>query len=154
MNTLNIESKFRIVHTSELSSDMVLLNEAVKAQENAYAPYSEFRVGASLRLEDGTILRASNQENSAYPSGLCAERVLLFYTGANHPGKVIETLFISCEHIAGICAPCGSCRQVISQSESRQDKPIRIYFPYDSDYYLLAESITDLLPFPFKLRNV
>jgi cytidine deaminase len=154
MNTLNIESKFRIIHKSELEADAELLDAALTAQNSAYAPYSNFKVGASLRLSDGSVLKASNQENSAYPSGLCAERVLLFYTGANHPDKVIETLFITCEHIVGVCSPCGACRQVISQSESRQGSPIRIYFPYDADHFLVAESITDLLPFPFKLRNV
>ena len=102
----------------ELSdSEQSLVLKAYESCDKAYAPYSKFKVGASVLLEDGTVVLGNNQENIAYPSGLCAERVALFYAGANHPDVQIETLVIVAKgdliDDEACLSPCGSCRQVI-----------------------------------------
>ena len=94
--------------------DRKLIESAVAATESAYAPYSHFSVGAALRLDDGTVVTGSNQENVAYPSGLCAERTALFAASASHPGKAVEALAIVARNPEGMlvgASPCGACRQ-------------------------------------------
>lgn len=141
-------------HYSDLSAiEQELVAKAYEASESAYAPYSQFQVGAALLLEDGQIIAGSNQENIAYPSGLCAERVALFYAGANHPGKTIQTLVVVAKgdlvEPDECISPCGSCRQVMAQSEFRQQQPIRLILVAQTGKTFVFDKATDLLVFPF-----
>jgi cytidine deaminase len=139
----------------ELSEEQVLLvNNAIKAARDAYAPYSEYHVGAAVRLANGEIVIGSNQENAAYPSGLCAERVALFYAGARHPDVPVLSVAIAAIR-KGIVqeepiAPCGACRQVLYEKESQGDTPLEIIL-YGSKKIQVLSKVTDLLPLPFKL---
>ncbi len=132
-----------------------LLGEADKAAKSAYAPYSAFRVGAALLLENGKIITGNNQENAAYPSGLCAERVAVFYAGAQYPDVAITALALTARTPAGITGepayPCGACRQVLLESESRSGKPIRIIMA-GKDTVDVVDSVKDLLPKNFDKR--
>ena len=140
---------------SELSkSDRKLLEAAIEATENAYAPYSNFHVGAALRLADGTIVKGSNQENIAYPSGLCAERTALFAVGSQYPDRVIETLAIVGRNQQGVltaASPCGACRQVMAEVETRQGKKLRVICYFSEDKILIFEGVECLLPFIFSM---
>src|SRR5690554_1689946 len=116
---------------SELNeADQHLLTFAQQALKNAYAPYSKFKVGAAVLLESGQIVTGNNQENIAYPSGMCAERVALYHVGANFPNEKILTLAIAAKgdlvNEDAIISPCGACRQVIFESEKRQQASVRI----------------------------
>ncbi len=133
------------------TESQALLKLSEDAMQQAYAPYSEFKVGAAVKLANGKIITGNNQENAAYPSGLCAERVALFHASAMNPGAVIESIYISCQKDEKICAPCGSCRQVISQYEIRQQRPIDVYFPGGMGKIFKVHGIQNLLPFPFSL---
>src|SRR6202789_4039480 len=111
-------------------ADRALCLEAVKALANSHSPYSKFRVGTALRLQSGKIIHGSNQENVAYPSGLCAERVALFYWGANHPDDPIESMAITARsdefQLSKPVTSCGACLQVLAEYEKKQDQPIKI----------------------------
>lgn len=133
-----------------------LLKEATVAAQKAYAPYSHFRVGAAVKLANGEILSGCNQENAAYPSGLCAERVTVFYANAKFPEVAVETLLITVLDDAGEyrknpVTPCGACRQVLTETESRQKSPMRVLL-VGKDEVLEFASASDLLPFIFS-RN-
>jgi cytidine deaminase len=135
------------------SSDLILVESAKLIMEKAYAPFSQFFVGAALKLKTGEIIQGNNQENMAFPSGLCAERVALFYAGANYPGIEIETLcivakgdFVPKSHLL---SPCGSCRQVMLESENRQKIPIRVILVNQDETVLIVNSAKDFLPFGF-----
>lgn len=142
----------------ELSEEQVLLvNSAIKAARDAYAPYSEYYVGAALRLANGEIVIGSNQENAAHPSGLCAERVAIFYAGARYPDVPVLSIAI-----AAICkgtiqeepiAPCGACRQVLYEKESQGNAPMEVIL-YGSKKIQVINQVTDLLPLPFKLESL
>jgi len=112
------------------TADKDLCNEAVKALENSHSPYSKFRVGAALRLQSGKIIYGSNQENVAYPSGLCAERVALFHWGANHPNDPIVSMAVTAHtndfELLKPVTPCGSCLQVLAEYEKKQGTPIEV----------------------------
>ena len=133
--------------------DISVVNKAFEAMEKAYAPYSKFKVGAALLLEDGQIIQGNNQENIAYPSGLCAERVALFYAGASFPDQPIEAICIAVKGTLiaaeNYVSPCGSCRQVMLESESRQQQPIRVLLVQNDGSILILNSCRDLLPFGF-----
>lgn len=133
-----------------------LVEQAYKASESAYAPYSQFHVGAALLLENGQVIAGSNQENIAYPSGLCAERVALFYAGANHPNERIKTLVVVAKgdlvQPDECISPCGSCRQVMAQSEFRQEHPIRLILVAQTGKAFVFDKATDLLVFPFGMH--
>ncbi|MFY7989297.1 MAG: cytidine deaminase [Fluviicola sp.] len=135
------------------AADQELIVLAQEAADQAYAPYSEFHVGAALRLDDGTLIKGNNQENIAYPSGLCAERVALFYAGANFPDKSINTLAIvakgSLLDAEACLSPCGSCRQVMAQSEFRQEGDLRVLLVSQNGKTYVFDRATDLLVFPF-----
>lgn len=138
----------------ELSAaDRTLLEEAIKSREQAYAPYSHFRVGAALVLEDGTIVKGNNQENAAYPSGLCAERVAIFAAGANYPNKQIMAMAITCRHSQKPTlvpfTSCGSCRQVMLEYELNQKTPIKLFFYGEDGEVWQVESTRSLLPLYF-----
>ena len=142
----------------ELSEEQVLLvNSAIKAARDAYAPYSEYHVGAALRLANGEIIIGSNQENAAYPSGICAERVAIFYAGARHPDVAVQSIAIAAirEGILqeGPVAPCGACRQVLYEKESQGDGSMELVL-YGSKKIQVINRVTDLLPIPFKLEEL
>lgn len=130
-----------------------LMRGAITAREKAYAPYSKFRVGAALLLEDGSVVYGNNQENAAFPSGLCAERVAVFHAGATHPGKTINALAITAASelraVTEAIAPCGGCRQALAEYEYRQNSPIAVYFMGDRSEVYLAASVKELLPLVF-----
>jgi len=138
----------------ELPTDeQQLVEKAYEVAANAYAPYSKFHVGAAALLEDGTVVLGSNQENIAFPSGLCAERTALFYAGANFPNKKIDKLIIVAKGdfvtMETLLSPCGGCRQVIVESETRQKTPIKIVIVSQNEQTLVLSSGKDLLPFAF-----
>jgi cytidine deaminase len=152
-HTLSI-SYTAVTDITELNDeDRKLLKEAWVACDRAYAPYSQFNVGASLRLYNGEIFTGNNQENSAYPSGLCAERVAVFAASAMHPGIAIESIAVVAKTkvftISDPVTPCGSCRQVISEYEMLSGKPIRILLQGSADKIWIIEGISNLLPFMF-----
>ena len=138
----------------ELSeSDQSLIESAREVMRDAYAPYSKFSVGAAAHLSNGLVIKGSNQENIAYPSGLCAERVALFYAGSNFPNEAIETLAIVAEGdlvpIETILSPCGGCRQVMVETESRQKKAYRVILVSQNGQVVVFKSAADLLPLAF-----
>ena len=133
--------------------DQILVDRALEAMQAAYAPYSKFKVGASVRLDNDAVVTGSNQENSAYPSGLCAERVVLFYVGANYPKQSVQTLCIVAEGdlipSEKLLSPCGACRQVMLETENRQNNKIRVIIVNQDNRALILNSVIDLLPFGF-----
>ena len=138
--------------------DLFLLNEARKATERAYAPYSKFSVGAAIQLKNGEVVLGSNQENAAYPSGLCAERTAIFSASVQFPNEIIETIAIAAkpqqatDFIA--ISPCGSCRQVMSEYENKQEKPIRMIMEGENKSIYILNSIADLLPLKFTKESL
>ena len=138
----------------ELSSeDRRLMQTAVEARKNAYAPYSNFQVGAALLLENGEVVIGNNQENASYPSGLCAERVAIFQAGAKYPGIVIKSIAISAAsanyRVDRPAAPCGNCRQSISEYEVKQERPIQLLMMGETGEVLKCSSVADILPLAF-----
>ena len=152
----------KVKYTSEIteqsekelsSSDKKLLFEARKSAAHAYAPYSNFKVGSAILLENGKIISGNNQENIAYPSGLCAERVTLFSSSANFPNVPILAIAISYLSIQKSdipITPCGACRQVISEYESKQKNKIRIIMASEKNTIWIANGIENLLPVSFQ----
>ena len=138
--------------------DQMLVKRAQEACKTSYSPYSNFTVGAALLLEDGTIVPGSNQENAAYPDGLCAERVALFASGAIHPGKSIKKLAVAARRAKTElfleASPCGSCRQVMLEFEGRQAQPIELIIRWGTETYVKLQSVSDLLPFSFTKTNL
>ena len=135
------------------TTDQNLCLEAVNAMANSHSPYSKFRVGAALQLKSGKIIHGSNQENVAYPSGLCAERVALFHWGATYPNDPIESIAITA-HTDGFellkpVTPCGSCLQVLAEYERKQDKPIRVILYCIDGLAWITSGIESFLPFLF-----
>lgn len=138
---------------NELSnSDAYLVAKAREVANNAWAPYSNFLVGAAIELKNGKIITGNNQENAAYPSGLCAERVALFSANANYPNSPVVTLAISAMNKNGLVKepvrPCGSCRQAILESEIRYEQAIRLILDGEQCIYII-DGIKNLLPFCF-----
>ena len=132
------------------ATDRELVAEAQRATELAYAKYSGFKVGAAVRLRSGKVLRGANSESEVYPSGLCAERALLYYVEANYAGDPIEALAIASNPSERECYPCGGCRQVILDVERRQGTPIRVIMSGNGSA-TIVDSAQLLLPFTFKL---
>lgn len=132
------------------AADRALVKEAEEATATANARYSNFRVGAAVRLRSGRTLHASNFESEVYPAGLCAERSLLFYVEANYGDDAIETLAIASTPSERECYPCGQCRQVIVDVERRQQSPIRVIMS-GAGTATVVDSAEKLLPFTFKL---
>ena len=155
MQEKKIELSFILAHLSELSAqEQQLVANAKAAFKTAYAPYSGFLVGASVFLENGEVINGSNQENVAYPSGLCAERVALFYAGAKFPDVKINTVAISVLsknfEVKDVISPCGACRQVMAEYEDKQHRPIKVILHSPTDEVLITNRVEDLLPFMFK----
>jgi len=155
MNDIIISTRFSVFESvTELPTDIQnLMDQAVGIRKNAYAPYSKFRVGAALLLDNGKIVLGSNQENAAYPSGLCAERVAVFYAGANYPDAKILKMAITAasdtNQTTAPIPPCGSCRQSLAEYEIKQDAPIEIYFMGEIGQIYKSDSLKNLLPFMF-----
>ncbi|MFW0739707.1 cytidine deaminase [Flavobacterium sp.] len=155
MKEISITSSFNVYNNlEELSNDIQdLMRQAVEVRKNAYAPYSQFRVGAALLLDNGKIVVGSNQENAAYPSGLCAERVAIYHAGSVYPGAKILKMAITAasdtNQTTAPIPPCGSCRQSIAEYEIRQDTPIEIYFMGEIGEVYKSASLKNLLPFMF-----
>ena len=136
---------------SELSvDDNLLMNKAIEAKEKAYAPYSKFNVGAALLLENGEIVLGNNQENAAYPSGMCAERVAVYYAGATFPGVKIKKLAITASStitkVDKPVGPCGACRQTLSEYEIKQKEPFKVLLMGEVSEIIIMDSLLSLLP--------
>jgi cytidine deaminase len=133
--------------------DWELCLESVKALKNSHSPYSKFKVGAAMRLQSGKIIYASNQENVAYPSGLCAERVALFYCGANHPDDPIESMAVTAHSdefkIMKPVTSCGACLQVLAEYEKKQHRAIKMLLYCQQGPVWVATGIESFLPFLF-----
>ena len=134
-------------------SDHDLCLEAVKAMDTSHSPYSKFRVGAALMLQSGKIIRGSNQENVAYPSGLCAERVALFNWGANHADDPIVAMAVTAQtdefELMQPTASCGACLQVMAECEKMQGKPIEVILFCSNGTAWVIDGVTSFLPFLF-----
>ncbi len=155
MKKITINTTFTVFENkSDLPQEIQsLMEQAIAIRKNAYAPYSKFRVGCAILLDNGKIVLGSNQENAAYPSGLCAERVAIFYAGATYPEAKILKICISAspkdrESELPI-PPCGSCRQSIAEYEFKQNKPIEIYFMGAKGEVYKSDSLKNLLPLMF-----
>lgn len=154
MQELELKSTIQVCQMDELTpNEQHLLQLAIEATGRSYAPYSKFCVGAAVRLDNGIELAGSNQENAAYPSGLCAERTALFYAGAQYPDVPVRMLAIAARGTDGELTeeptgPCGACRQVIIESETRAGSPIRILL-YGKKYVYVIDGIRTLMPLTF-----
>ena len=151
-----IKLVFQSACFSELEDqDQELIRNAKNSANDAYAPYSGFMVGASLLLDNGKVVNANNQENVAYPSGLCAERVGMFYASAEYPNVVINTIaivaFSKSFEVKDIVSPCGSCRQVMAEYEEKQNKNIKVILYSSDDNIMILDSVKDLLPLLFHM---
>ena len=137
--------------------DRELVAAAIDAQKGSYSPYSHFQVGAALRLTDGTLLKGANQENAAYPSGLCAERVVMFFAGANYPDVPFETLAIAGSDHGVLCdspaSPGGACRQVMAEYQKKHNHPFNIIL-VGSKRIRKFHCVDDVLPFIFDSLSV
>ena len=134
-------------------ADKELCQEAVKALKTSHSPYSKFRVGVAMKLQSGKIIHASNQENVAYPSGLCAERVALFYWGANHSDDPIESIAVTAHtdefQLSKPVTSCGACLQVLAEYEKKQGHAIKMLLYCQQGPVWIATGIESFLPFLF-----
>ncbi|MDT0686329.1 cytidine deaminase [Autumnicola psychrophila] len=159
MKSINITSELEVYdNLEELPQDVFdLMQKAFDARDNAYAPYSQFNVGAAILLENAKVVTGSNQENASYPSGLCAERTAFFYAGAKYPGVRMKKVAISAKSlkhaVAAPVSPCGACRQVMAEYEVNQEENIELYFMGETGKVLKVKSVKDLLPLIFD-RNI
>jgi cytidine deaminase len=139
---------------NELSDvDKNLMKVAVEATKTAYAPYSGFNVGAALLMEDGSIIIGNNQENAAYPSGMCAERVAIWKAGSSFPNKKVKKIAITAvssnKQLDKPVGPCGACRQTLLEYEINQKEDVEIFFMGEIGNVIKTSSIASLLPFSF-----
>ena len=153
-----IFAKIAFCVVEELSDEEKKLIQIAKdASKDAYAPYSKFKVGAAVLLDNGEILTGNNQENAAYPSGICAERTTLFYAGSQYPQTPVTTLAIAAHNGKELTeqpiSPCGACRQVILEAEERHKQRIRIIL-YGTKGIYSVETVKDLLPFSFVAESM
>lgn len=158
MKEIKLEIKFHHCQMEDLpEKEQELIRQAIKATDNSYAKYSKFRVGSAVLLADGTTIIGANQENAAFPSGLCAERTAIFAAQAQCPQHAIEVLAIAARNENGLTkepiTPCGSCRQVILEVEDRYSRPVRILLYGTSGIYVI-ESVKDLMPLSFVDKNM
>lgn len=154
MEQLELKSTIMVCQLDELTdTERHLVEAAIEVTSRSYAPYSHFCVGAAVRLSNGTVIIGCNQENAAYPSGLCAERTALFAAGAQYPDQPIEMLAIAARNPEGELTeeptgPCGSCRQVIIESETRSRRKMRILL-YGRRHTYVLDGISTLMPLSF-----
>ena len=153
MKKRQLEISYHSCKFEELTpEEKQLVEVARQATYRSYSPYSHFSVGASVLLANGLILSGSNQENAAYPSGLCAERTVLFYANSQYPNQPITMMAIAARSEKGFTerpiTPCGACRQVLAETEKRFEYPIRILL-YGETETIIIDGVKDLLPFLF-----
>ena len=154
MKELNLKPIIMECKMEELTNDeQFLLSKAIEMTNNSYAKYSHFHVGAALQLENGEVLPGCNQENAAFPDGICAERSAIFAAGALYPDVAPTTLAIAArqpngELTADPVSPCGTCRQVIIETETRFSKPLRILL-YGKNKVYVMDGIKHLMPLSF-----
>ena len=153
MKEINLDAKIQFCQMEELSEDdQRLVNKAIEATRNSYAPYSNFHVGACLRTADGMEMIGANQENAAFPSGLCAERSAIFAAQSQHPESAIVALAIAARNEEGLMAtpvaPCGACRQVILEMEDRYQCDVKILL-YGTEGIYVIPNVKTLLPLHF-----
>jgi cytidine deaminase len=153
MREINLTTKIGVYLLEECSTIEKKLIEAAKnATKRAYAPYSGFSVGAAVLLGNGEIMSGNNQENAAYPSGLCAERTTLFFANASYPDQTIEAIAIAAWHKGAFTTdaitPCGACRQVLLETENRFGTPMRVLMCGEEGIYVV-DSVKELLPLSF-----
>lgn len=153
MKDITLKSVIHECSMDELSQeDQYLVNRAIEATNNSYAPYSKFSVGAAAMLDNGIDIIGCNQENAASPSGLCAERSALFGAGAQYPNAAVTALAIAARNVNGLTTepvvPCGACRQVILETEQRYHHKVRILL-YGTKCIYSVDSVCDLLPLQF-----
>lgn len=154
MKELILQTKIKVCSYDEFSlEDKEVVDAARAATANSYAVYSKFNVGAAVRLEGGVIVTGSNQENAAYPSGLCAERTTLFWANSQYPASAVLTLAIAARTDNGELEmpipPCGACRQVILETEKRFGNTIKIILYGTKESYIVEDGIKALLPLSF-----
>jgi cytidine deaminase len=154
---LNKHSSFKTLDDLD-SESQYLVHKAKEATAHSYAPYSKFCVGASLILEDETVVVGANQENASYPLCMCAERVALYAAASQFPGKKITKMAVIAHKKnhkeAASAAPCGACRQVMLEFEQRQNSEIQIVFLAQSNEWIKCSSVSDLLPFSFSKESL
>ncbi|MBR1996104.1 MAG: cytidine deaminase [Paludibacteraceae bacterium] len=158
MKQLTLQTNVTVCQLEELSPILRKLVETAKAKtQDAYCPYSHYHVGAAALLSDGQVITGSNQENAAYPSGLCAERTTLFAANANNPHTPVEALAIACytngHFTKDAASPCGACRQVMLETEHRFGKDMKVIL-YGEDNCYVFERAADLLPLNFVAENL
>jgi cytidine deaminase len=157
---LNLTSSFTVYDSAEdlNDKDLQLFQRAKEALKNAYAPYSQFYVGAALLLENGVIVTGNNQENAAYPSGLCAERVALFHASSQYPDQKIITIAVSAASKNKVVnkpvSPCGACRQAISEYEIKFRSPVKMILGGESGEVYISDAMTNLLPLTFTSEDL
>jgi cytidine deaminase len=150
--------EIRIVYNEYESLDQLdprdreLAQAAIEATKSSYAPYSNFNVGAAVRLDNGEIIKGSNQENAAYPSGICAERTAMFYASANYPENAMTAIAITASQNGTLCdnpaTPCGSCRQVMAQYQTKGGQPMEILLVGGKKIWKFGK-VDDVLPLIF-----
>ena len=154
MEELTLKSTIQVAQLLELSdAEQQLIEVAKQSTYNSYAPYSHFHVGAALLLQNGTIIPGCNQENAAFPAGICAERAALFAAGAQYPDQPVKILAIAVRNSKGEfleepASPCGPCRQVIIETETRFKQPVRILL-YGTKHTYAIDGIKQLMPLSF-----
>ncbi len=161
MKSLNITAKIKVCNYEELnSSEKNVINKAKEALKGSYSPYSHFQVGTAVLLTNQEIFTGNNQENAAYPSGLCAERTALFYANAQYPDVAVDMIAIAAYTNGGYTenpvSPCGACRQVILEAQNRFKHPIKLILYGEKEIYII-DNITDIFPLSFgsdELRNL
>jgi cytidine deaminase len=159
MKDLKLNIQIKECQLDELSDiDRSIINMAIEATDTSYAPHSHFRVGACVLLADGTIQRGCNQENAAFPAGICAERSAIFAAGAQHPDQAVKILAIAARDTQGELtqepvSPCGTCRQVMIETEDRYKQPMEVLL-YGEKETLVFHSAADLLPLIFVSENL
>ena len=157
MKQINLVTKITVYSYEECTeTEKKLIDAAKQATSDAYAPYSKFHVGAALLLQNGKIITGNNQENAAYPSGTCAERTAVFYANAKYPDQKVVSIAIAAfyngDFTEDLISPCGSCRQVLLEVESRFNTDVKILmYSRNNDVYV-AESMSSLMPLSFNKK--
>ena len=158
MKEIGLHIKIHFYEMEELpKEERELVESAIAATDHAYAKYSTFRVGAAIRLSDGSVMIGANQENAAFPSGLCAERTAIFAAQAQYPEKAITMLAVAARNENGLLkepvTPCGSCRQVMLEVEDRYQQPMKVLL-YGTDGVYVIDSAKDMVPLSFISENL
>lgn len=153
MKKINISIDIELKRKEELSAEeQILVDKAIEATTRSYSVYSHFAVGAALMLENGDIVLGANQENAAFPSGLCAERTAIFAAQVNNPDQPLKTIAIAARNENGLLkkpiTPCGGCRQVMLEIEDRYKKPVKILL-YGTEGIYVINSVKDIMPLSF-----